>query len=81
MQAADQLSAVGDKIQEIGEKALDAYTDTESAVSKVNAYFGETGQAAEQSADVIKKVYASGVGESMDSVANAVLMAKKNLGI
>ena len=80
MQAADQLSAVGDKIQEIGEKALDAYTDTESAVSKVNAYFGETGQAAEQSADVIKKVYASGVGESMDAVANAVLMVKKNLG-
>ena len=42
MQAADQLSAVGDKIQEIGDKALDAYTDTENAVTKVNAYFGET---------------------------------------
>ena len=80
MQAADQLSAVGDKIQEIGEKALDAYTDTESAVTKVNAYFGETGQAAEQSANVIKNVYSSGVGESMDAVANAVLMVKKNLG-
>ena len=26
MQAADQLSAVGDRIQEIGDKALDAYT-------------------------------------------------------
>ena len=32
-----------DKIQEIGDKALDAYTDTENAVTKVNAYFGETG--------------------------------------
>ena len=80
MQAADQLSAVGDKIQEIGDKALDAYTDTENAVTKVNAYFGETGQAAEQSANVIKNVYSSGVGESMDAVANAVLMVKKNLG-
>lgn len=80
MQAADQLSAVGDKIQEIGDKALDAYTDTENAVTKVNAYFGETGQAAEQSANVIKNVYSAGVGESMDAVANAVLMVKKNLG-
>lgn len=80
MQAADQLSAVGEKIQEIGTKALEAYTDTESAVSKVNAYFGETGEAAEVSAEVIKNVYGSGVGESMDAVANAVVMVKKNLG-
>lgn len=80
MQAADQLSAVGDKIQEIGTNALEAYSDTENAVTKVNAYFGETGQAAEQSASVIKEVYSAGVGESMDAVANAVLMVKKNLG-
>lgn len=80
MQAADQLSAVGDKIQDIGEKALDAYSDTENAVTKVNAYFGETGKAAEQSASVIKNVYSAGVGESMDAVADAVLTVKKNLG-
>ena len=80
MQAADQLSAVGDKIQEIGTNALEAYSDTENAVTKVNAYFGETGQAAEHSASVIKAVYSAGVGESMDAVANAVLMVKKNLG-
>lgn len=80
MQTADQLSAVGDKIQDIGTKAMDAYTETENAVIKVNAYFGETGQAAEESANVIKSVYSDGVGESMDSVADAVLMVKKNLG-
>lgn len=80
MQAADQLSAVGDKIQDIGTKAMDAYSETENAVTKVNAYFGETGQAAEESANVIKSVYSDGVGESMDSVADAVLMVKKNLG-
>ena len=80
MQAADQLSSVGDKIQEIGTNALEAYSDTENAVTKVNAYFGETGQVAEQSASVIKAVYSAGVGESMDAVANAVLMVKKNLG-
>lgn len=80
MEAADQLSAVGDKIQEIGTKALDTYNETESAVSKVSAYFGETGDAAEASAAVIKNVYGSGVGESMDAVADAVVMVKKNLG-
>lgn len=80
MQTADQLSAVGDKIQDIGTKAMDAYSETKNAVIKVNAYFGETGQAAEESANVIKSVYSDGVGESMDSVADAVLMVKKNLG-
>lgn len=80
MQTADQLSAVGDKIQDIGTKAIDAYSETENAVTKVNAYFGETGQAAEESVNVIKSVYSDGVGESMDSVADAVLMVKKNLG-
>lgn len=80
MEAADQLSAVGEKIQDIGDKALTAFSDTENAVTKVNAYFGETGKAAEQSASVIKSVYEAGVGESMDSVADAVLMVKKNLG-
>lgn len=80
MEAADQLSAVGDKIQEIGESAIDAYSEAENAITKVNAYFGETGEAAEQSASVIQSVYEAGVGESMDSVANAVLMVKKNLG-
>ena len=80
MQTADQLSAVGDKIQDIGTKAIDAYSETENAATKVNAYFGETGQAAEDTANVIKSVYSDGVGESMDSVADAVLMVKKNLG-
>lgn len=80
MEAADQLFAVGDKITEIGDSAMEAYTEAENAVTKVNAYFGETGEAAEKSASVIKSVYEAGVGESMDSVANAVLMVKKNLG-
>ena len=80
MEAADQLSAVGDKIQDIGDKAVSAYAETENAVTKVNAYFGETGEAAEASAEIVKEVYGSGVGESMDAVAEAVIMVKKNLG-
>lgn len=80
MQAADQLSVVGDKIEELGSKAVDAFSEAENATVKVNAYFGETGAAAEQSAKVIQNVYGAGVGESMDSVADAVLMVKCNLG-
>ena len=49
-------------------------------VSKVNAYFGETGETAEASAEIVKNVYGSGVGQSMDAVAEAVIMVKKNLG-
>lgn len=80
MEAADQLSVVGDKIQDVGDKAVSAYAETETAVSKVNAYFGETGEAAEASAEIVKNVYGSGVGQSMDAVAEAVIMVKKNLG-
>ena len=80
MEAADQLSVVGDKIQDIGDKAVSAYAETENAVTKVNAYFGETGAAAEASAEIVKDVYGVGVGDSMESVADAVIMVKKNLG-
>ncbi len=80
VEAAEAFSVVGDSIQQIGESAYSAYTEAENAVTKVNAYFGETGAEAEESADVIMNVYGSGVGDSMDSVANAVLMVKKNLG-
>lgn len=80
MEAADQLSVVGDKIQDVGDKAVSAYAETETAVTKVNAYFGETGEAAEASAEIVKNVYGSGVGQSMDAVAEAVIMVKKNLG-
>ena len=80
MEAADQLSVVGDKIQDVGDKAVSVYAETEMAVSKVNAYFGETGEVAEASAEIVKNVYGSGVGQSMDAVAEAVIMVKKNLG-
>lgn len=79
-EAAEAISAVGDAIEALGDKAVEAYSEMEGAITKVNAYFGESGAEAEKSASVIEKVYADGVGDSMDSVANAVLMVKKNLG-
>ena len=79
MMAAEKLSGVGDKIQELGEKAQDAFLQMNDAATKASTYFGETGEAAEQSAAVIKNIYEKGVGDSMDSVANAVVMVKKNI--
>lgn len=80
VEAAETFSAISDSIEQIGDSAFTAYSESENAITKVNAYFGETGVEAEKSANVIRNVYASGVGESMDSVSNAVLMVKKNLG-
>ena len=79
IEAAEQLSAVGDKITELGEKTKDAFTETQDATVKASTYFGETGAAAEQTAGIIKDVYAEGVGDSMDAVSNAVITVKKNL--
>ena len=79
LEAADQLSAVGDRITELGGKAADAFTETQDATVKASTYFAETGDAAKQTADVIKDVYGQGVGDSMDSVSDAVITVKENI--
>lgn len=79
LEAADQLSAVGDKITELGGKAADAFTETQDATVKASTYFAETGDAAKQTADVIKDVYGQGVGDSMDSISDAVITVKENI--
>lgn len=79
LEAADQLSGVGDKVFEIGEKAVESFQDMEDATAKVNARFDETGKVAENSAALIKRVYERGFGESMDAVADAVILVKDNL--
>lgn len=80
MQAADTLSGVADKLTELGGAAIDSSNEIQNATTKVTGLFGETGQEAETSASVIKNVYEAGVGESMDSVANAVIKVKENFG-
>lgn len=79
MQAADTISKISDKLIELGKNAMDAFNDTKSATKKASAYFGETGEAAEKTAKLIEDVYQSGVGDSIESVADAVIIVKKNL--
>ena len=79
IEAADQFSEIGEKIVEIGENAVESFQGMEDATVKVNARFNETGEAAQKNADLIKRVYEQGLGESMDAVANAVILVKDNL--
>lgn len=79
IEAAEQFSGMGEKIIEIGENAVESFQGMEDATAKVSARFGETGEAAQKNADLIKRVYEQGLGESMDAVANAVILVKDNL--
>ena len=79
MEATEKLSGVGDKIQAMGETAVSSFQSIEDATVKVNARFGETGDAAEANAKLIKDVYESGLGDSLDSVSEAVILVKDNL--
>lgn len=79
MNAADQVSQLGDKVIELGQNAIGASQNLENAAAKVAGYFGETGAAAEENANLIKEIYENGVGDSFDSVANAVIAVKNNI--
>lgn len=79
MNAADRVSQLGDKVIELGQNAVGASQDLENATTKVAGYFGETGAAAEENANLIKEIYENGVGDSFDSVANAVIAVKNNI--
>ena len=74
LDAADQFSEIGDKVLDIGSKALETSQDLENASKKVNAYFGETGAAAQENADIIKRVDAVvAVKENLEGLDNVSL--------
>ena len=68
MEAADTLSGAGDKIIEAGQKMTDSFASLEGTTTKVNGYFGLTGEAAEQMGSVVENVFKSGVTDSLESV-------------
>lgn len=79
MEAADRISDLGEKVIDLGDKAVETFQNIENASIKVNARLGETGEAAQKNTDLIKRIYESGMGDSMDAVANAILMVRDNL--
>lgn len=79
LEASEQLSGIGDKLVELGGAATESFNEVNGANTKAAAYFGETGKAAENTAKVIQDVYEGGVGDSMDTVSDAVIAVKQNL--
>ena len=79
LEAGEQVSGLGDKITDLGKKAVETFQNFEDATIKVNSRFDETGGSAQKNADLIKRVYETGIGDSLDSVANAVIIVKDNL--
>ena len=79
MGAADAISDLGDKVMELGNQAVETFQDLEEATVKVNARLGETGAEAQKNEELIRSIYESGLGNSMDSVANAVLLVRDHL--
>ena len=77
--ATEKLSGVSDKIKDLGSKAVDSFTNMEDAAAKVNSRLGDTGEEATKNAKIIKNVYESGVGDSMDTVAQAIITVKDNI--
>lgn len=79
MDALDALSGVGDGIIDMSGKTVSAFSDIESAAKRVNSYFGLTGDAAEKMGDVVTNVFESGVTDSIEGVADGVILVNNNL--
>lgn len=79
MTAADTAAQAGEKVIDAGKSMVDAFADVENATTRVNTYFGLTGEAAEQAGKVVENVFKSGVTDSLDGVADAVILVKNNL--
>ena len=73
------LNFIKDGVKELGKALFDFSGESESAAKKAAAYFGETGEAAEETARIISDVYAEGFGDSMDQVSESLMAVKKNL--
>lgn len=79
MEAADQIAQLGDKLLDAANAAIELFNNIEGAETKVSAYFGEIGAAAEKNGALIQNIYNDGVGDTMDGVADALITVKKNL--
>lgn len=76
MEAADQLSAIGDKIVEIGKAAQDFAMETEASYGKLYATTNLSGQELQKLKDVAQDVFKSGVTDSIDEATDATSLMK-----
>lgn len=77
MEAADQLSQIGDKIVEIGDAAKDFALETDASYGKLYATTNLSGQALEDLKGVAQDVFKSGVTDSIDEATEATAIMKQ----
>ena len=72
MEAADAIGEVGDKVKEVGSEALDMSNDFGDATTRLNNSMGLSGKAADDMNQHVKNLYEKGLGDSFDSVSEAI---------
>ena len=73
------VEKLSDAIGGIVSSMADYSIESEAAATRVNSYFGETGQVAQETAGVIKEAFTAGFGDSMDNIADNLIAVKQNL--
>ena len=73
------VEKLSDAIGGIVSSMADYSMESEEAATRVNSYFGETGQVAQETAGVIKEAFTAGFGDSMDNIADNLIAVKQNL--
>lgn len=76
MEAADQLSTIGDKIIEIGKYAQDFAMESEGSYGKFYATTNLSGKELQKLKDVAQDVFKSGVTDSIDEATDATALMK-----
>ncbi len=77
MEAGEQIAGLGDKVIELGKEAQDTALQFQDSTAKIKSALGLTDEQAEETGDVIKTVFESGVTDSIDEATEAVLISKQ----
>lgn len=80
MEAADTIGELGEKVKEIGSEAVNMSNEFGNATTRLNNSMGLTGQEAENMNQHVKNLYEKGLGDSFDSISEAVQQVHQQLG-
>lgn len=80
MDAADKIGEISDKLIDMGNEAIASSTELGNAANRVNNAFDLTGSAAESTKQSIQNLYEKGLGDSFDSVGEAIQQVQQQLG-
>lgn len=80
MEAADAIGELGEKVKEIGAEAVNMSNEFGNATTRLNNSMGLTGKEAENMNQHVKNLYEKGLGDSFDSISEAVQQVHQQLG-